>query len=75
MISRTLHDAIRSVLLRLQSRTATTSEISAEIEQQGLWFRPTDGKSPKPSQISARVRNYPALFEIVTPGLVRLIVG
>ena len=68
----TLHEAIRIVLLSRESRTATTREISAEIQKRGLYLR-KDGDAAKARQINARVRQYPALFEIVEPGRVRLV--
>lgn len=68
----TLHDAIRIVLLGRESRTATTKEISDEIQKRGLYSR-KDGNAAKPKQIHARVRQYPAVFEFAGPGRVRLI--
>lgn len=68
----TLHDAIRVVLLGRKSRTATTKEISDEIQKRGLYTR-KDGNAPRAKQIHARVRQYPALFEFAGSGQVRLI--
>jgi hypothetical protein len=71
MFTSTLHDAIKIVLMGRESRTATTSEISAEIERSGSYTR-KDGKPARVSQINARVRWHPE-FEFVEPGVVRLI--
>ncbi|MFI5088878.1 MAG: hypothetical protein ACHP7P_02315 [Terriglobales bacterium] len=68
----TLHEAMRSVLLRRKNFTATTSEISEEIEQNGLYTR-KDGEPARAKQVNSRVRQYPALFEFVAPGIVRLV--
>ncbi len=68
----TLHDAIRIVLLGRESRMATTKEISDEIRKRGLYTR-KDGDAARAKQIHARVKRYPALFEFVGPGQVRLI--
>lgn len=69
-----LHEAIRLVLMGRDSQTATTKEISAEIEKRGLYSR-KDGGAPPPKQINARVRQkrYRDLFEFVAPGVVRLV--
>jgi HTH-type transcriptional regulator / antitoxin HigA len=68
----TLHEAIRIVLLSRESRTATTREISAEIQKRGLYSR-KDGDAAGARQINARVRQYSAWFEVVGPGRVRLV--
>jgi HTH-type transcriptional regulator / antitoxin HigA len=68
----TRHEAIRLVLLSRKSRTATTKEISEEIEKRHLYSR-KDGGAAKPQQINARVRKHPGLFEFAAPGVVRLI--
>jgi predicted HicB family RNase H-like nuclease len=68
----TLHDAIESVLLKQKDFKATTSDISEEIKRRGLYTR-KDGKAAKATQINARVRHHPKLFEFVEPGMVRLI--
>jgi hypothetical protein len=72
MFDGTLHKAIRIVLSDRESRTATTQEISEEIERRGLYSR-KDGDSARARQINARVRQYPALFKFVEPGLVQLL--
>jgi HTH-type transcriptional regulator / antitoxin HigA len=67
-----LHEAIRIVLLGRKSHKATTKEISAEIQRRGL-YACKDGDAPRAGQINARVRQYPALFEFVEAGVVRLV--
>ena len=68
----TLHEAIRMVLQGRESHTATTKEISEEVEKRGLYSR-KDGRAAKPKQINARVRQNPDLFEFAAPGVVRLV--
>lgn len=67
----TLHEAIKLVLRGRPSHTATTKEISEEIQKRRLYSR-KDGGAPKPKQINARVRQYPELFEFAAQGVVRL---
>ncbi len=70
-----LHEAMRTVLLSREKgrekRTATTRELSEEIRQKGLYAR-TGGDAASAGQINARARRYPALFEFVRPGVIRL---
>jgi HTH-type transcriptional regulator/antitoxin HigA len=68
----TLHEAIRIVLLGRKNHTATTVEISEEIQQRGLFVRPKDSEPAKAKQINARAKKYPDMFEFVQPGVVRL---
>jgi HTH-type transcriptional regulator/antitoxin HigA len=68
----TLHEAIRIVLLGRESHTATTQEISEEIQQRGLYSR-KDGDAARARQINARVRRYQNLFQFIEPGTVRLL--
>jgi hypothetical protein len=72
MFDSTLHEAIRTVLSQRKNFTATTSEISEEIEKRGLYARKDAGVA-KASQINARVRKHPELFKFVEPGIVRLV--
>jgi hypothetical protein len=72
MFDGTLHEAIRIVLSDRESHTATTREISEEIERRRLYSR-KDGNSARATQINARVRQYPELFKFVEPGLVQLL--
>jgi hypothetical protein len=71
MFDGTLHKAMRIILLERESYTATTQELSVEIEQRGLYMR-KDGNAARARQINARVRKYPTLFEFAGLGLVRL---
>lgn len=57
-----LHEAIVKVL-REASTALTFTEIAKLINRQGLYAR-KDGKPVPASQISARVKNYPLLFDI-----------
>ena len=57
-----LHEAIQEVI-RQSGRPLTYSEIALRINQQGLYSRKDGGHVPA-SQISARVKNYPALFTV-----------
>ncbi len=72
MFNNTLHKAMKDVLLRRGEFTATTTEISQEIQRNSSYTR-KDGAAPKAQQINARVRQYPSLFEFVAPGIVRLV--
>jgi hypothetical protein len=72
MYERTLHEAIRMVLSERPTLTATTSELSEEIERRRLYTR-KDGLSAKAQQINARARKYPNLFNIDGTGIVRLL--
>jgi len=67
-----LHEAIRIVLLGREFHTATTKEISAEIQKRGLYTR-KDGDAANARQINARVKRYPAMFAFAGPGRVRLL--
>jgi len=58
----TLHEAIEKVL-REESAALTFTEIAKLVNKQGLYDR-KDGKPVPASQISARVKNYPDLFDI-----------
>ena len=69
-----LHEAIQEVI-RQSCRPLTYSEIAQRVNQQGLYSR-KDGRSVPASQISARVKNYPALFTVnneASPATVTLI--
>ena len=72
MFRSTLHDAMRSVLLRQKDHTASTSLISDEIAKEGLYKR-KDGGVARAKQINARARKYPKLFAFVDPHTIRLI--
>ncbi len=68
----TLHEAMQAVLSKRADLTARTDEIAGEIAASGT-YRRRDGQSAKPQQVSARARKYPALFALVSPGIIRLI--
>lgn len=72
MFDGTLHNAMRIILLDCESYTATTKELSVEIERRGLYTR-KDGEAARARQINARVRKFPALFIFRAPGVVRLV--
>jgi hypothetical protein len=72
MFGRTLHEAMKIVLLQQPDMIASTSAIAAEIARTGL-YRRKDGKAPKKNQIGARARKYPELFAFVAPQTIRLI--
>ena len=57
-----LHEAIEEVI-RKSGRPLTYSEIAKLVNQQGLYSR-KDCEPVPASQISARVKNYPALFTV-----------
>jgi uncharacterized protein (DUF1778 family) len=71
MFQRTLHEAMEMVLSERPNFTATTSEVSEEIDRRGLYLR-GDGASPKAQQINARARKHPDLFRFLEPGVIRL---
>ena len=72
MFGRTLHEAMKTVLLQQPDMIASTSAIAAEIARAGL-YRRKDGKTPKKNQIGARARKYPELFAFIAPQTIRLI--
>jgi uncharacterized protein (DUF1778 family) len=72
MFQRTLHEAMQLVLSERPNLTATTSELSDEIERRGLYLR-KDGATASAQQINARARKYPQLFEVTSVGSVRLL--
>jgi HTH-type transcriptional regulator / antitoxin HigA len=67
----TLHEAMRIVLLGRSSRMGTARQISDAIAERKLYTR-ADGGSAKASQINARAKQYPELFEFVRAGIIRL---
>jgi hypothetical protein len=72
MFKMTLHDAMRIVLAECPEHKATTSSISEEISKRGLYER-KDGQAARATQINARARQYPEMFEFAEPGVVRLV--
>ena len=57
-----LHEAIQEII-RQSGHPLTFTEIAKQINNTGNYFR-KDGRPVPASQISARVKNYPHLFEI-----------
>jgi hypothetical protein len=53
MFDRTLHKAMRIILLERESYTATTQDPSVEIERRGLYMR-KDGNAARAKQINPR---------------------
>jgi uncharacterized protein (DUF1778 family) len=71
MFDGTLHKAMEIILLERDQYSATTLELSIEIERRGLYAR-KDGEAARAKQINARARKYPEIFEFALPGRVRL---
>ena len=71
MFDGTLHKAMEIILLERDRYSATTLELSIEIERRGLYAR-KDGEAARAKQINARAREYPELFGLSEPGIVRL---
>ena len=65
----TLHEAIQQVLLK--ANKALTAKDIAEILNANSWYSKKDGSKIASSQIGARVKNYPLLFN-KTNGLISL---
>jgi hypothetical protein len=65
----TLHVAIADVLEEHPGVWMRASAIAREIAERDLWRRPSDGAHPPGSQISARVRRYPELFQTSDLGI------
>lgn len=61
--SATLHDVVAQVLREHGGDWLKASQIAREIGERDLWRRPSDGAHPRGSQVSARVRQYPSLFQ------------
>lgn len=57
-----LHEAIQ-IVLKEADRPMTSREIADEINKRGLYHRKVDSNTVPPNQISARINNYPLLFE------------
>jgi hypothetical protein len=64
-----LHDAIAVVLRRHPGEWMRSSSISREIAAADLWRRPSDSEHPPASQVSARARKYPNLFQTSDLGI------
>lgn len=61
--SATLHDVVAQVLREHGGDWVKASQIARDIGERDLWRRPSDGAHPRGSQVSARVRQYPAMFQ------------
>lgn len=70
---RTLHEAMKMVLVGQPGHTATTASISEEIARLDLFRRPKDDQHPEDWQIRLRARRYPSLFEMPDDVTVRLL--
>jgi hypothetical protein len=64
-----LHEVMADVLREHGDSWVKASAIAREIAAADLWRRPQDGRHPKPSQISARARQYPQLFQTSDLGI------
>lgn len=67
--SQDLHTAIAGVLRRHDNAWMKPSLIAREMAAADLWRRPSDGQHPRASQISARARKYPDLFQTSDLGI------
>ena len=61
--SATLHEVVVQVLREHGGGWLKASQIAREIGERDLWRRPSDGAHPRGSQVSARARQYPSLFQ------------
>ncbi len=68
-----LHEVIRTILLRKKNRTASFITISNENQRNDLYRRPADGKHPNAVQIRARAAKYHKLFKRIGGGEVQYI--
>ena len=64
-----LHEVMADVLGRHAGVWVKASAIAREIARDDLWRRPSDRAHPRGSQISARARQYPALFQVGDLGI------
>lgn len=67
----TLHEAMKVVLSEMPNLAASTRILSDKIYNRNL-YRKKDGGKALPGQIFLRARKYPALFEIIDRGKIRL---
>lgn len=67
--SDTLHAAMGAVLDARDNRWTSASQIASEIARLDLFRRPSDEEHPPPSQIRARARKYPDLFQVSDEGI------
>ncbi len=69
--NRTLHEAMKIVLLEHNSRSLSSVELSKEIEKRILYLK-KDGSFADSSQIRARARRYPGVFRMKSPDIIML---
>ncbi|HEX4794039.1 MAG TPA: hypothetical protein VH370_09620 [Humisphaera sp.] len=68
---RTLHDAIKKVLLEQPQHMASADLLSDEIARRNLYLR-KNGEVSGDWQVMMRARNHPELFDLVDEATVRL---
>jgi hypothetical protein len=64
-----LDDAMAEVLRRHPGQWLKATAIATEIAADDVWRRPSDDRPPRGSQISARARRYPDLFQVSDLGI------
>lgn len=64
-----LHDVMVEVLRRHGDAWVKASAVAREIAEADLWRRPGDGRHPPASQVGARARRYPDLFQTSDLGI------
>lgn len=64
-----LHEVMVEILRRHGDGWVRSSVIAREIAEADLWRRPSDGRHPPASQISARAREYADLFQTSDLGI------
>lgn len=64
-----LHDVLAEVLRGHGDAWVKASAIAREIAEADLWRRPSDGRPPPGSQVSASARQYPDLFQTSDLGI------
>jgi len=70
-VKNTLHEAIRIVLSERNDKTLHASKLADIIYERKLYLRQDGGQAPS-SQIRARCRDHPKLFEFIGGGNIRL---
>lgn len=64
--TRTLHEAMATVLKSAPGQMLRAADLAAEIDRRGL-YRMRDGRAVEAQQIHARVGNYPEKFQRESP--------
>jgi hypothetical protein len=64
-----LHDVMAEVLRRHANAWMKASAIAGEIAAEDLWRRPSDGEPPPASQVGARARQDPGVFQVSDLGI------